>query len=46
MEMTMNSKGPTREQFTDKEWQAVGNLFTYLSQLRKEGKIGRKGAAA
>jgi hypothetical protein len=34
----------TREQFTDQEWQAVGNLFHFLRRLQLEGKIGRKAA--
>jgi len=33
-----------RDQLTDQEWQAVGNLFHFLRRLRLEGKIGRKAA--
>lgn len=35
------SKGPTWEQLTETEKQSVSNLFSFLHQLRKEGKIGR-----
>lgn len=32
---------PSWDQFTDKEKKAVGNLFTFVRQLRRDGKIGR-----
>lgn len=37
----MASKGPTWDQLTEKEQQAVSKLFAYVDKLRREQRLGK-----